>query len=148
MPTTNPPRPTVTARRARQPAVAADVAAATGSATKKAKARFRLRITVGELIAIGPGKIALLEAIEQTGSITAAAKSMEMSYRRAWMLLDALNGALKRPAVDSAKGGQHGGGSALTDVGRQLLASYRRIEATAARAAASDIARLLELLAD
>lgn len=115
---------------------------------KTAKARFRFRITVGELIAIGPGKIALLEAIEQTGSITAAAKSMDMSYRRAWMLLDALNGALKQPAVDSAKGGQHGGGSALTDVGRELLASYRRIEATAARATAADIARLMELLAD
>ena len=112
-----------------------------------AKARFRLRITAGEVIAIGPGKIALLEAIGETGSITAAAKSLDMSYRRAWLLLDELNGALKRPAVDSAKGGTHGGGSALTEVGQQIIDLYRRVEVTAERACQADMKRLLGLLA-
>jgi len=109
-------------------------------------ARFRMRVTAGDVIAIGPGKIALLEAIGETGSLTSAAKSLDMSYRRAWMLLDELNGALKKPAVDSTKGGQHGGGSELTDVGRQLVELYRRIDTTATRACAPDIKRLLGLL--
>jgi len=118
-------------------------------ATKAAKpsAKFRMRITTGDAIAIGPGKISLLEAIDETGSITAAAKSLDMSYRRAWMLLDELNRSLRQPAVDSAKGGQHGGGSELTEVGRQLIDTYRRIEATAASACAADIKRLLNLVA-
>ena len=110
-------------------------------------ARFRMRITAGDVIAVGPGKIALLEAIVATGSITAAAKSLGMSYRRAWLLLDELNHALKKPAVDSAKGGQHGGGSALTDTGRQLIDLYRHVESTAARACKTDLTRLIGLLA-
>jgi molybdate transport system regulatory protein len=113
----------------------------------KPVARFRLRVTVGEVIAIGPGKIQLLEAIRETGSITAAAKSLGMSYRRAWLLLDELNHALRKPAVDSAKGGVQGGGSALTPVGQQLIDTYRRIEDTAASACAADIKRLLGLVA-
>ena len=110
-------------------------------------ARFRLRITAGETIAIGPGKIALLEAIAATGSITSAAKSLDMSYRRAWLLIEELNSALGHPAVDSAKGGQSGGGSELTDVGRQLIDVYRRIEATAEMACAADIKLLMRMLA-
>jgi molybdate transport system regulatory protein len=110
-------------------------------------AKFRLRITTGDVIAVGPGKVALLEAIAQTGSITAAAKHLDMSYRRAWMLLDELNRALKKPAVDSAKGGQHGGGSEITDVGRQLIELYRRIELAAAQACQDDMSRLVKLLA-
>ena len=105
-----------------------------------------MRITVGDVIAIGPGKIALLEAIGETGSITAAAKRLDMSYRRAWLLLDELNHALKRPAVDSAKGGSHGGGSALTDVGQQVIDLYRRVEATAEQACRADLKRLIGLL--
>jgi molybdate transport system regulatory protein len=109
--------------------------------------RFRMRITAGDAIAVGPGRIALLEAIENTGSITAAAKSLDMSYRRAWVLLDELNRSLRLPAVDSAKGGQLGGGSALTDVGRRLIELYRRIEKTAASACHGDIQQLMKLLA-
>lgn len=117
------------------------------TARSKPVAKFRIRVTAGDVIAIGPGKIALLEAISETGSITAAAKSLDMSYRRAWMLLDELNHALRKPAVDSAKGGQHGGGSELTDVGRQLIDTYRRIEETASQACAADIKRLVGLIA-
>jgi molybdate transport system regulatory protein len=109
--------------------------------------RFRARITRGDVVAIGPGKIALLEAIDECGSITAAARHLDMSYRRAWLLLDELNRSLKQPAVDSAKGGQHGGGSALTDAGRELIRLYRHIEAKAAKSCAADIEKLLALLA-
>jgi len=116
-------------------------------AANKPQAKFRMRVTMGDVIAIGPGKIALIEAISETGSITAAAKSLDMSYRRAWLLLDELNRALKKPAVDSAKGGQHGGGSALTDTGLQLIALYRRIEQTAASACQADLAKLTGLIA-
>ncbi len=109
-------------------------------------ARFRLRVTAGEIIAIGPGKIDLLEAIVETQSITAAAKSIGMSYRRAWMLVDQINAGLRQPAVASAKGGEHGGGSQLTAVGVALVERYRRIEARAAEACADDIAALLKLV--
>ena len=109
-------------------------------------ARFRLRVTTGDTIAIGPGKIDLLEAIAETQSITAAAKSIGMSYRRAWMLVDQINATLRQPAVASAKGGEHGGGSRLTAVGEDLIARYRRIEACAAEACADDMAALLELV--
>ena len=113
----------------------------------KAAMRFRLRITAGETIAIGPGKIALIEAIAKTGSITSAAKSLDMSYRRAWLLLDDLNRALKEPAVDSVKGGEHGGGSQVTEAGAQLIALYREIEAKAALACRTEVSRLLRMLA-
>lgn len=134
------------------PGLAERTASKTPARTAAARARkpvlrFRMRITDGDAIAVGPGKIALLEAIEKTGSITAAAKSLEMSYRRAWLLLDELNGSLRKPAVDSAKGGQHGGGSALTDEGRQLIDLYRRIESTAEASCSADIRQLMKLLA-
>lgn len=109
--------------------------------------RFRMRITSGDMIAIGPGKIALLEALEQTGSITAAAKSLDMSYRRAWLLLDEMNRALKVPAVESAKGGAAGGGSVLTDAGRKVVTLYRQIEQEAEVACQRDIRELMRLLA-
>lgn len=120
---------------------------AKASARPVPKARFRLRVTSGDEIAIGPGKISLLEAIGETGSLTAAARSIEMSYRRAWLLLDQLNRSLKRPAVTSAKGGEHGGGSELTDVGRKLIELYRGIEATAGRVCAEEIRQVIGLLA-
>ncbi|WP_395703918.1 winged helix-turn-helix domain-containing protein [Aquabacterium sp.] len=122
-------------------------APAAASRRSQPQLRFRMRITVGDVIAVGPGKIALLEAIAETGSITNAAKRLDMSYRRAWLLLDELNRSLRAPAVDSAKGGPHGGGSALTDAGLQLIALYRRIEQQAAQACQADIQRLMGLLA-
>ncbi len=109
--------------------------------------RFRLRITRDGQVAVGPGKIELLEAVQRTGSITAAAKSLDMSYRRAWLLLDELNACLKAPAVDSAQGGAHGGGSRLTEAGQELVRLYRHVEHTAERACAADIERLKDLLA-
>ncbi len=122
-------------------------ASSAGHAPGEASVRFRLRVTEGDAIAIGPGKIALLEAVGRTGSITAAAKSLDMSYRRAWLLLDELNRSLRVAAVDSTKGGAAHGGSELTDAGRELIALYRRIEQTAMHACHDDIRRMLRMLA-
>jgi molybdate transport system regulatory protein len=116
------------------------------SATHPAAA-FRLRVKVGDVIAIGPGKVALLEAVAATGSISAAARSLGMSYRRAWLLIEELESELRLPAVDSSKGGPGGGGSELTEVGRQVVEIYRRIEDKAAAACADDLATLTRLLA-
>ena len=113
-----------------------------------ATVRLRLRVSVDAQVVIGPGKVALLEAVVETGSISAAARSLGMSYRRAWLLLDALNHALAEPALLSATGGQRGGGSTVTPAGRQLIRLYRQIEAEAAVACASPITQLLNLLAD
>jgi molybdate transport system regulatory protein len=82
----------------------------------------------GSVLAIGPGKIALLEAIAKTGSITSAAKKLGMSYRRAWLLVDETNRCLTAPAVQTATGGKRGGGTALTSVGAELVRRYRALE--------------------
>jgi molybdate transport system regulatory protein len=113
----------------------------------KSKVQFRLRIYRDEDIAIGPGKIALLEAIAETGSISGAGRQLGMSYRRAWLLIDEMNRALSSPAVNTAAGGSHGGGSALTAVGEQVVKHYRAVESTARVAAATDLAALTRLLA-
>src|SRR3979411_2671104 len=90
--------------------------------------QFRLRIKSGADIAVGPGKIELLEAIANTGSITAAAKLLGMSYRRAWLLVDTMNRCFKTRVVATEAGGNRGGGTRLTALGAQLVRSYRRIE--------------------
>jgi molybdate transport system regulatory protein len=107
---------------------------------------FRLRISKGLDIAIGPGKVDLLEAIAATGSITAAAKQLGMSYRRAWMLVDTMNRCFTIPVVEAEAGGRRGGGTHLTPTGAKVLRLYRRIEAKAHKAGAADLAALTELL--
>ena len=88
---------------------------------------------------IGPGKAALLESIQSTGSIAAAARSMRMDYKRAWLLIDSLNSAFTSPAVERAAGGAGGGGAVLTPLGIALVARYRRLEAAAAALATADL---------
>ncbi|QEI09116.1 LysR family transcriptional regulator [Pigmentiphaga aceris] len=105
-----------------------------------------MRIRQGESIAVGPGKIALLEAIQVHGSISAAARSLGMSYRRAWLLIEELNKALNSPATSSEQGGQRGGGSLLTPVGAEIIRLYRAIERDAYQACADDIGTLTSLL--
>ncbi len=83
--------------------------------------RFRIRVTRGDTIAIGPGKIELLEAIVTHGSITAAAKALGMSYRRAWLLVDEMNRAFRAPVVEAVKGGPYGGRTLLTAVGEEVV---------------------------
>ena len=115
--------------------------------TRKApRVQFRLRLSKGEDIAVGPGKIDLLEAIGATGSITAAAKALGMSYRRAWLLVDTMNRCFAQPVVVAETGGSHGGGARVTPLGTEVVRRYRRIEASAAKAGAADIAALTRLL--
>src|SRR5207247_369152 len=84
----------------------------------KPAVQFRVRISKGDDIAIGPGKVDLLEAIGETGSITSAAKRLGMSYRRAWLLIDTMNRCFKNPIVEAEAGGRSGGGTRLTATGR------------------------------
>jgi len=113
----------------------------------KSKVQFRLRIYRDDSIAIGPGKIALLESIAETGSISAAARQLGMSYRRAWVLMDEMNRALNSPAITASAGGAYGGGAVLSVTGQELIKRYRSIESTARASAASDITALTRLLA-
>lgn len=85
---------------------------------------------------IGPGKISLLEHVEHEGSISAAARCMGMSFRRAWHLIDTLNAALGRPVVVTEIGGSRGGGARLTDFGRELVTRYRQTMAAIGEEAA------------
>ncbi|WP_198376884.1 winged helix-turn-helix domain-containing protein [Neoroseomonas rubea] len=91
---------------------------------------------------IGPGKIALLEAIAREGSISAAGRALGMSYRRAWDLVDALNRIAGTPVVVASPGGARGGGASLTEAGRGLVADYRAIEQAADMAAEDRLAML------
>jgi len=111
-----------------------------------AKVQFRLRIGKGELWAIGPGKVALLEAIAATGSISAAARKLDMSYRRAWNLMDEINRGLAKPAVRTLPGGASGGGALLTPVGLRIIELYRRVERDARRKLDPDLSALIKLL--
>lgn len=108
--------------------------------------RLRIRVTVGEQIAIGPGKVELLEAVASEGSISAAARHMGMSYRRAWMLLDELNRSLKLPATLTVQGGDRGGGARLTRNGEQVIRRYRQAEADALAAGDAELRALKALL--
>jgi molybdate transport system regulatory protein len=109
--------------------------------------QFRLRIRCDEIIVIGPGKVALLESIAATGSISAAARALDMSYRRAWSLVDEMNRGLTQPVVDTVSGGVRGGGAMLTDTAREIIDSYREIERVATLATEKEMAALMRLVA-
>jgi molybdate transport system regulatory protein len=106
-----------------------------------------LRVDFGGRGAVGPGKIRLLEEIERTGSISAAGRELEMSYRRSWLLVDDLNRCFREPVVASQRGGTKGGGAGLTEFGRELIRRFRAVEAAAAAAAQPDMAVLADMLA-
>jgi molybdate transport system regulatory protein len=91
---------------------------------------------------IGPGKIQLLEKIREFGSISAAGRAMDMSYKRAWDLVDEINRICRQPAVERQTGGRNGGGAALTPFGMSLVARYRKIERNAASAVKKELAAL------
>lgn len=106
----------------------------------------RLRILLGKAIAIGPGKAELLHLIEETGSISAAAREMGMSYRRAWTLVETMNGAFREPLVEAATGGRGGGGAQVTDFGREALKRYRAMEEKALNSVTDEMAAFADLL--
>jgi molybdate transport system regulatory protein len=93
------------------------------------KLRITLRIDFDRHHAIGPGKIALLEKMRESGSLSQAARDLKMSYRRAWQLLDSLNHSFREPLVLTSVGGSGGGGSTLTSLGEAVVTSYRDFEA-------------------
>ncbi len=101
-----------------------------------------LRISFPHEDRLGRGKMELLEHIRETGSISAAGRAMDMSYRRAWLLVSDMNRMFKQPVVESQRGGQKGGGAALTPFGEELLARFRRMEETVRVTLASDLAWL------
>ena len=107
---------------------------------------LRLRIVLGRDIAIGPGKADLLELIRETGSIAAAGRRLGMSYKRAWLLVDTMNGCFSKPLVEAIKGGKTGGGARLTPLGEDVLARYRRMQSTTGRAVSHDLAALKRVM--
>ena len=110
--------------------------------------RPKLRILLGAEIAIGPGKADLLDAVARTGSISGAAREMGMSYRRAWLLVDAMNRCFHMPLVEASKGGTGGGGACVTELGLDVLARYRAMEAKAAASVAAEMRAFTRLLAE
>jgi molybdate transport system regulatory protein len=111
-----------------------------------AKTHLSIRIDLASGDRIGPGKIALLEAIRSTGSISAAARSIGMSYRRAWLLVEEINQTLREPAVKAETGGARGGGAVVTAVGERMVDLYRAIETQARTATGGEFRAMGKLI--
>ena len=99
-----------------------------------------------DVIAFGPGKAALLIAISQYGSISAAARALAMSYRRAWLLVEEMNASFREPLVATATGGTNGGGAHITVLAQAMLARYAHMSAKAEVAVAPDMAYFESLM--
>jgi len=108
--------------------------------------RLSIRLDLENGDRIGPGKIALLEAIRATGSISAAARSLDMSYRRAWLLVEEVNHALREPAVAAEAGGRRGGGAVVTPAGEQLVGLFHAIESHARTSAGGEFRAIGKLV--
>jgi molybdate transport system regulatory protein len=112
-----------------------------------AEVQLRVRFITGDEVALGPGKIELLEIIARTGSISAAAKCKGMSYRRAWQLVDTMNRCFREHLVDTAVGGKAGGGTRLTPFGEAVVQDYRALERASREASARYIEAIRERIA-
>jgi molybdate transport system regulatory protein len=108
---------------------------------------FKLRLVMPGKHPLGPGKVQLLQLIKTRGSISAAGAAMDMSYRRAWLLVDELNGMFKEPAVIKSQGGKQGGGAVLSPFGEELLARYAAMESQALEAMAENMRWLADAAA-
>lgn len=104
--------------------------------------RLTFRLILGNDVALGPGKVHLLEAIRETGSISAAGRSMDMSYKRAWHLVDTMNRCFASPLVTTSKGGARGGGATLTPLAEEVIILYHHLEARARKATENDLVKL------
>ncbi len=109
--------------------------------------RITLRLDFATGHRLGPGKVALLEAIARTGSISAAGREFGMAYRRAWLLTDELNRMFAAPLIATRGGGRNGGGASLTPLGEQVVARYRKAETTIRQTARHEIAAIEAALA-
>ncbi len=107
--------------------------------------KLSIRIDLAPSVRLGPGKIALLEAIDEAGSISAAGRKLKMSYKKAWDLTEDLNRGFAEPLLATLAGGANGGGTQLTPSGRALVAHYREIERIAAEAAKSHLRALAKM---
>ncbi len=106
----------------------------------------RPRLYLSDAVAIGPGKIDLLVKVHELHSISAAARALGMTYKRAWLLIDSLNQGFGRAVVETATGGKGGGGARLTPLGVQLVEHYRVLESQLNEAAQTEVKALLSLL--
>lgn len=106
---------------------------------------LKLRILFNDAM-LGPGKAELLERIRDTGSIAAAGRQMDMSYKRAWMLVEEMNAAFREPLVSSVRGGPGGGGARLTETGAEVLRLYKAVVERALAASGDQIAALEAML--
>ena len=110
--------------------------------------QLRLRILFGQEIAMGPGKLNLLRAISTNGSISGAARQMNMSYRRAWLLVDTMNRCFHSPVVAAAPGGKGGGGATITEFGQKVIDSYEAMEQKAVAATLRDIEKFSRFMSN
>ena len=110
--------------------------------------RITLKLDAAGIGGLGPGKVRLLELIEEHGSISAAGRSIGMSYRRAWQIVDSLNRMCAEPVVVGQIGGANGGGAQLAPVGRELIRCYRRMQKKAAAAVSAELRQFEGLLKD
>ena len=111
---------------------------------KSLKVKVPVRLMLDDTIAIGPGKADLLAAIQATGSISGAARQMKMSYRRAWMLVETMNGCFDQALVSTARGGRSGGGAKLTEHGETVLNAYVEMQREVQHLASQHLQKLLE----
>jgi molybdate transport system regulatory protein len=132
----------------RQPKKSGTGGTKTGGATMTERPFPRLRIMVRPGLVLGPGKVELLEAIDRTGSISAAGREMGMSYRRAWVLVSALNEMFGRTLVTTSPGGAGGGGAQVTEFGRAVAGAYRRADSRANAAIREEFARIGHIMDD
>ena len=110
--------------------------------------QLRLRILFGQEIAMGPSKLNLLKSISTNGSISGAARQMNMSYRRAWLLVDTMNRCFRSPVVAASPGGKGGGGATITEFGQTVIDSYEVMEQKAIAATLQDIEKFSFLMSD
>jgi len=110
--------------------------------------KLKAQLTCGDELAMGPGKADLLDAIRAEGSISAAGRLLGMSYRRTWLLVDAMNRCWSEPLVEATPGGGEHRGARVTPAGLEVLAAYRALEAAVAEAAEGPLQALKPRLLD
>jgi molybdate transport system regulatory protein len=117
-----------------------------GHTSAESTLRPQLRISFRKSIAMGPGNADLLDAIAESGSISAAARKLGMSYRRAWLLVDTMNASFKSPLVETLTGGAQGGGARVTELGHEVVRRYRAMEKKACASVAREMGQFSDLM--